>query len=88
MSPSRQLTSPALRALRDGKIAGSWTLDPARSQVALKTKRMWGLAPVKGEFRQVTGHGTVSPSGEMNRRTRPDISQACSLQIIKGAIQP
>jgi hypothetical protein len=27
---------------------------------------MWGLAPVKGVFREVSGNGTVSPDGEVS----------------------
>src|SRR6202035_6197695 len=29
---------------------------------------MWGLAPVKGAFREVTGSGTVTPAGEVSGR--------------------
>ena len=29
---------------------------------------MWGLVPVKGVFRQVTGEGTVSPAGQVTGR--------------------
>ncbi len=65
MSPSGQLTSSALQALRDGKLAGSWILDSSRSQVRLRTRHTWGLRPLHGVFHQVTGHGTVSPSGEV-----------------------
>ena len=65
MEPSGQLTSPALLALlQDGKLAGSWKLDAARSKVQLTSKSMWGLAPVKGIFRQVAGNGTVSATGD------------------------
>ena len=63
---SGQLTSPALRALlQDGKLAGSWALDASRSEVLLKSMSVWGLLPVKGAFRQVTGNGTVSAAGEV-----------------------
>jgi len=66
MAPSGQLTSSALQALiQDGNLAGSWTLDTARSEVRLRSRSMWGLAPVKGVFRQVTGNGTVSAAGEV-----------------------
>jgi polyisoprenoid-binding protein YceI len=51
--------------LADGSLAGSWTLDPAQSTVALKSKSMWGLVPVKGTFTKVEGNGTVSPTGEV-----------------------
>ena len=54
MAPSGQLTSSALQALiQDGNLAGSWTLDTARSEVRLKSRSMWGLAPVNGVFREV-----------------------------------
>lgn len=56
----------ALAALADGRLAGSWSLDPARSQVRLATKSMWGLVPVKGVFGQVSGSGTVSAAGEVS----------------------
>ena len=66
MTPSGQLTSSALQALiQDGNLAGTWTLDTARSEVRLKSRSMWGLAPVKGVFREVTGNGTVSAAGEV-----------------------
>src|ERR1700689_5472219 len=64
MAPSGQTTAPALDALlRDGKLAGAWTLDPSRSQVRLRSKSMWGLVTVKGVFGQVSGSGTVSEAG-------------------------
>jgi polyisoprenoid-binding protein YceI len=67
MTPSGQLTASTLQALlRDGDLAGSWTLDPARSEVLLKTRHTWGLAPLKGVFRQVTGNGTVTAAGEVS----------------------
>jgi polyisoprenoid-binding protein YceI len=66
MSPSGPLTSQAVQELlQDGKFAGSWTLDPARSQVQLKTRHTWGLRPLTGVFREVTGNGTVSEAGEV-----------------------
>jgi polyisoprenoid-binding protein YceI len=65
MSPSGQLTSPALQALREGKVAGSWTLDSSRSKVRLQTRHTWGLRPLHGVFHQVSGHGTVSESGDV-----------------------
>ena len=53
----------AVAALGEGKLAGSWTLDAARSQVRLATKSMWGMVPVKGVFGQVSGSGTVTEAG-------------------------
>src|ERR1700683_2796196 len=67
MTPSEQLTSPTLQALlQDGQLAGSWTLDPARSEVRLKTRHTWGLRPLHGVFRQVSGHGTVTAAGDVS----------------------
>ena len=63
MTTQGQLT--ALAALGDGRLVGSWILDPARSQVRLATKSMWGLVPVKGVFGQVSASGTVSGAGEV-----------------------
>ena len=51
--------------LAEGKLAGSWTLDAARSQVRLATKSMWNLVPVKGVFGEVSGAGTVTAAGEV-----------------------
>jgi polyisoprenoid-binding protein YceI len=66
MASSGQLTSSALRTLlQDGDLAGSWMLDASRSEVRLKSRSVWGLAPVKGIFRQVTGNGTVSAVGDV-----------------------
>lgn len=62
MALSGQMTT--LQALlRDAKLAGSWVLDASRSEVRLTTRTIWGLVPVKGVFSQVSGKGTVSPSG-------------------------
>jgi polyisoprenoid-binding protein YceI len=58
-------TSSAAEVLRAGTAAGAWTLDASRSQIQLKSKSVWGLVPVKGVFNQVTGSGTVSPSGDV-----------------------
>jgi polyisoprenoid-binding protein YceI len=66
MAQSGQLTSSALQALlQDGSLAGSWVLDPARSEVRLKTRHTWGLRPLHGVFRQVTGNGTVTAAGDV-----------------------
>jgi polyisoprenoid-binding protein YceI len=46
--------------------AGEWTLDPSRSTVTLLSKSMWGLVPVRGAFRLLSGHGAVSPAGEVS----------------------
>src|SRR6266851_3383173 len=67
MAPSGQMTASALQSmLKDATLAGSWTLDASRSTIGLRSKSMWGLAPVKGVFRQVSGNGSVSPAGEVS----------------------
>jgi polyisoprenoid-binding protein YceI len=55
----------ALAALGEGRLAGSWTLDAARSQVRLATKSMWGTVPVRGVFGEVSGSGTVTEAGQV-----------------------
>jgi len=65
MTPTQQ-ASAALRArLSNGSLAGTWTLDQARSTATLRSKSMWGLAPVKGVFRDIEGSGTISAAGEV-----------------------
>jgi polyisoprenoid-binding protein YceI len=67
MAPSGQLTAPALQAmLADPTLAGDWALDGAWSTIGLRSSAIWGLVPVKGVFRQVTGRATVSPAGEVS----------------------
>ena len=66
MTPQGQLTASALQALvQGGTLAGSWTLDPARSEVLLETRHTWGLLPLHGVFREVTGNGTVTAAGQV-----------------------
>jgi polyisoprenoid-binding protein YceI len=66
MTSQEQPTASALQALiEDGTLTGSWTLDPARSEVRLESRHTWGLLPVHGVFRQVTGHGTVTAAGQV-----------------------
>ena len=50
--------------LADGKLAGAWTLDGAKSSVGLSSKSVWNLANVKGRFTQVTGAAVISAAGE------------------------
>jgi polyisoprenoid-binding protein YceI len=66
MTPQGQPATPALQALAgDGTLTGSWNLDPARSEVRLATRHTWGLRPLHGVFRQVTGNGTVTAAGHV-----------------------
>ena len=67
MAPSGQMNTPALQALlKDAALTGNWTLDASKSTVGLRSKSMWGLAPVKGVFRRASGQGTVSPAGDVS----------------------
>jgi polyisoprenoid-binding protein YceI len=67
MTPSGRLTSSTLQSLlQGGELAGSWTLDPARSEIRLKTRHTWGLRPLYGVFRQITGNGTVTAAGDVS----------------------
>ena len=69
MAPSGRATAPALQALlKDAALAGSWTLDASKSTVGLKSKSMWGLAPVKG----------VSPRNEWAVRPAPRAPRSAS----------
>ena len=66
MTPHGQPATSALQALAgDGTLTGSWTLDPARSEVRLESRHTWGLLPVRGVFGQVTGNGTVTAAGQV-----------------------
>lgn len=66
MTPQGQPTTSVLQALvRDGTLTGSWTLDPARSEILLQTRHTWGLRPLHGVFRQVIGNGTVTETGQV-----------------------
>jgi polyisoprenoid-binding protein YceI len=64
---SERTTDTALETLlQAGTLAGEWLLDPRSSSVKLKNKSMWGLVPVHGEFREVSGFGAVSAAGEVS----------------------
>jgi polyisoprenoid-binding protein YceI len=61
------MTATTVQALlEDGKLAGSWTLDATRSEVRLETRHTWGLRPLHGVFRQVSGSGTVTANGDVS----------------------
>src|ERR1700722_18622912 len=69
MTSSGQAAGTALEELlKDAALAVSWTLDSSKSTVGLKSKSMWGLVPVKGVFREVTGEDTVPPAGQVDAR--------------------
>jgi polyisoprenoid-binding protein YceI len=61
------MTAPAVQALlEDGALAGEWVLDLRKSSIRLKSRAMWGLVPVNGVFREVSGNGTVSADGRVS----------------------
>jgi polyisoprenoid-binding protein YceI len=66
MTSSPQAAELSLQTrLADGSLAGQWTLDPAQSTVALASRSMWGVVPVKGSFGEVSGQVTITPAGEV-----------------------
>ena len=46
--------------LSDQASAGTWTLDPGPSTIAVIAKSMWGLVPVKGRFAEFSGDGQLT----------------------------
>jgi polyisoprenoid-binding protein YceI len=50
--------------------AGSWQLDPQRSEVSFRSPTMWGLAKVKGTFTDIDGTGQVTAPGAVDGRLR------------------
>src|SRR5215472_9549610 len=65
-APSGQSTAREVQALlEDGALAGEWVLDPRESSIRLKSRSL-GLVAVNGVFREVSGHGTVFPGGEVS----------------------
>jgi polyisoprenoid-binding protein YceI len=65
--PTDRMTTQSLQALvQDGALIGDWILDSTKSSVRLKTKTIWGVAPVNGMFGKLSGNGTVSSDGEIS----------------------
>ena len=58
--------------LRDGTAAGSWTLDPAASSIAVAVKHFWGLITVRGTFTSATGHADVNADGNVTASLEVD----------------
>jgi polyisoprenoid-binding protein YceI len=70
-APSGHITAQPVQALlMEGALAGEWVLDPRGSSIRLKSRSMWGLAPVNGVFSEVSGNGTVSADGEVSGTVR------------------
>jgi polyisoprenoid-binding protein YceI len=61
------MTTPAVGdLLRDGELAGSWTLDAGKSSVQLRTRHTWGLLQLVGAFTEFSGSGTIEKDGTMS----------------------
>jgi polyisoprenoid-binding protein YceI len=67
--PSPASTTPA-GDTPDTVLAGpsTWTLDPARSSVSLRSKTMWGLVTVRGGFAELAGSAEILPGGAARGR--------------------
>jgi polyisoprenoid-binding protein YceI len=63
MAQEQQTTGSVDTQLKSGALTGTWTLDPSRTKVGLKTKAMWGVIPVKGSFDATGGTADVSADG-------------------------
>jgi polyisoprenoid-binding protein YceI len=65
-TPAEHAPAALRQQLAAGSLAGTWTLDPARSTARLRARHMWGLAPVNGQFRRLAGQGTISHDGHVS----------------------
>ncbi|WP_329139516.1 YceI family protein [Streptomyces sp. NBC_01476] len=57
------MTNPTSGHPAAGAAAGHWVLDPAHSSVRFRSKSVWNLITVKGEFGSLGGSGEVQPGG-------------------------
>lgn len=55
-------------------MEGDWELDPAASSAAFTARGMWGLLPVSGSFRKVTGTVEVRSGSGVRGRVEIDAS--------------
>ncbi|MFE5705561.1 YceI family protein [Rhodococcus koreensis] len=58
------MTSPMESVPHLSTLAGSWTLDPARTSITFHTKALW-ILPVTGTFHAVEGAATVGNDGSI-----------------------
>jgi polyisoprenoid-binding protein YceI len=54
--------------LADPDSVGAWTAAPDRSTVAFRNRSFWGLAPVKGRFREFSGDARLTAAGSVSGR--------------------
>ncbi len=53
---------------RDPASAGTWSVVPDQSTIAVKAKSVWGLASVKGRFIEFSGEGQVAAPQKVSGR--------------------
>ncbi len=81
-APSGQTAAPAVQALlMDGALAGEWVLDRRKSSIRFKSRSMFGLVPVNGVFREVSGSGTLTCCGSSVQRLRFPSSRPIAARI-------
>lgn len=54
--------------LADPDSVGAWTAAADRSTIAFRNRSFWGLAPVKGRFREFSGEARLTAADEMSGR--------------------
>jgi polyisoprenoid-binding protein YceI len=84
MTPQGQPGTPALKALADGTLTGSWILDPTRSEVRLESRHTWGTVTAAG---QVTGTLTVA-AGSIDTKNKTRDKDLRSAKIFDIASHP
>lgn len=52
----------------DPQSSGAWTVVPDQSTVTVKSKSMWGIAPVKVRFTEFSGDGQIAPPQTVSGR--------------------
>lgn len=67
MNTTRDLaTTSAPAAIDPRRFVGTWSLDPIRSRVTLRTRSVWGLVRIRGTFDHLAGSGVVSADGRIS----------------------
>jgi polyisoprenoid-binding protein YceI len=56
---AQQSSTALLATVAEGSLDGTWTLDPSKSSVSLKTKSMWGLVKINAVFTDLQGEIAV-----------------------------
>jgi polyisoprenoid-binding protein YceI len=61
----------------DPESTGTWAVVPDQSSIAVKSKSMWGVVPVKGRFTEFSGDGQITAPQTVSGRLE---IKAASLQ--------